>query len=119
MAIRIKRVYDAPGKNDGTRVLVDRIWPRGLSKESAAIDVWMKEVAPSTALRKWFGHDPARWDEFQSRYRKELDRRGDAVAELVRLAKQGRLTLVYAAKDEDHNNAVVLKEYVEEQSRCA
>lgn len=119
MAIRIKRAYDTPAKGDGTRVLVDRIWPRGVSKDSAAIDVWMKEVAPSTALRKWFGHDPARWDEFRTRYREELDQNEDAVAALVKLAKKGRLTLVYAAKDEDHNNAIVLKEYVEEQGQSA
>ena len=110
--IAIKRVYAAPERTDGTRVLIDRIWPRGLTKEKAALDLWLKDVAPSTDLRKWFGHDPARWDAFRRRYRDELDAMPDAVARLRDLAKQGKLTLLYGAHDEAHNNAVVLAAYL-------
>ena len=110
--IAIKRVYEAPEPTDGTRVLIDRIWPRGLTKEKAALDLWLKDVAPSTDLRKWFGHDPARWDAFRRRYRDELDAMPDAVARLRDLAKQGKLTLLYGAHDEAHNNAVVLAAYL-------
>ena len=108
--IRIKRVYDAPAKSDGFRVLVDRVWPRGVSKEKAAVDLWMKEVGPSTELRKWFGHDPERWDEFRKRYRAELKERTDLVDELRGHAAKGPLTLVFSAKDEEHNQALALKE---------
>ncbi len=111
--IRTKRVYDAPAKADGFRVLVDRVWPRGVSKEKAAVDLWMKEIGPSTDLRKWFGHDPARWDEFRKRYRDELAAKGDLLDELRAHAKKGRLTLVYSAKDETHNQAVVIREVLE------
>jgi uncharacterized protein YeaO (DUF488 family) len=112
MKIRLKRVYEPASKGDGCRVLVDRVWPRGVRKEEAQIDVWLKEVAPSTALRKWFGHEPARWEEFEKRYFAELNAHPEVVEELVRLAKRGLVTLVYGAKDETHNNAVALKEYL-------
>ena len=107
--LKIKRVYEKPAKDDGWRVLVDRLWPRGMKKESAHIDVWMKDVAPTDALRKWFAHDPAKWNEFQKRYRAELSNRKNAVAELKSIAAQHKdLTLLYGAKDETHNQAAVL-----------
>ncbi len=106
--IRVKRVYEKPAAADGVRVLVERLWPRGVRKADARVDRWMKEVAPSTELRKWFGHDPARWEEFVRRYTAELRERPDELAELRRLARAGTLTLVYAARDETHNSAVVL-----------
>jgi uncharacterized protein YeaO (DUF488 family) len=108
--IAIKRVYDAPEKADGFRVLVDRVWPRGVSKKKAAVDLWVKEIAPSTQLRKWFGHKPERWDEFRKRYRDELKGKRDLLDQLRTHAAKGRLTLVYSAKDEAHNQAVVLTE---------
>jgi uncharacterized protein YeaO (DUF488 family) len=111
--IVIKRVYDAPAKADGFRVLVDRVWPRGVGKEKAAVDLWMKEIAPSTGLRKWFGHRPERWDEFRKRYREELKGKGDLLDELRAHAAKSRLTLVYSAKDEAHNQAVVIREVLE------
>ena len=111
--IRLKRAYERPAPGDGMRVLVDRIWPRGLRKDAAAIDHWLKEVAPSTALRKWFGHDPARWEEFRRRYRAELADQPEALAALRGLAASGRLTLVYGARDPEHNQAVILKELLE------
>lgn len=107
--IKIKRVYEKPSKEDGWRVLVDRLWPRGMTKEAAHVDVWMKDVGPSDALRKWFGHDPARWSEFQKKYRSELAKKKDLTAELKKMAKEhGTLTLLFGAKDEEHNQAVVL-----------
>ncbi|MBL8600180.1 MAG: DUF488 domain-containing protein [Devosia sp.] len=106
----IKRVYLPPDKDDGQRVLVDRLWPRGVSKREAAIDVWLKDVAPSAALRKWFGHDPQRWEEFRRRYLAELADNTDAVDQLRELAKTGRVTLLYGALDEEHNQARVLLE---------
>ncbi len=107
--IEIKRVYEKPAKADGWRVLVDRLWPRGMKKETARVDVWMKDVAPSTALRKWFGHEPEKWSEFQKRYRRELERKTELLAELKKMAKEhGTLTLLYGAKDEEHNDAVAL-----------
>jgi uncharacterized protein YeaO (DUF488 family) len=107
--LKIKRVYAKPAKDDGWRVLVDRLWPRGMNKESAHVDVWMKVVAPSDALRKWFAHDPAKWNEFQKRYRGELSKTKDALVELERMAAEhANLTLLYGAKDEAHNQAVVL-----------
>lgn len=109
-SIRIKRVYDIRSDKDGFRVLVDRVWPRGVTKEKAAIDLWLKEVAPSTELRKWFGHDPARWDEFRARYRAELQAQPTLLDQLREQAAKGPLTLVYSAHDEAHNQAVVLKE---------
>ena len=113
MNIQLKRVYQAASQGDGYRLLVDRIWPRGLGKEEARIDDWMKEIAPSTELRKWFGHEPAKWAEFRRRYFAELSDRPELVERLVEMARGGPLTLVYAAKDEEHNNAVALREYLE------
>ncbi|MGH8217914.1 MAG: DUF488 domain-containing protein [Steroidobacteraceae bacterium] len=108
--IRIKRAYEPASAADGTRILVDRIWPRGVKKADAHVKQWLKEVAPSTELRKWFGHDPARWEEFRRRYEAELARKRDLLAELRELAKSGPLTLVYSAHDEAHNQAVVLRD---------
>ncbi len=113
LEIRLKRAYEEPGENDGTRVLVDRIWPRGVSKERLKLAVWVKEIAPSPELRQWFGHEPERWDEFKRRYFAELDGRKEQIEELLSGVGQGRLTLVYAARDQRHNNAVALKEYLE------
>jgi uncharacterized protein YeaO (DUF488 family) len=107
--IRIKRVYEKPAKEDGWRVLVDRLWPRGMKKEAAHLDVWMKDVAPSDALRKWFGHKPEKWKEFQKKYRAELAKKKELISELEKMAKEhGTLTLLFGAKDEEHNEAVVL-----------
>lgn len=108
--IRIKRAYEAPATEDGDRVLVDRIWPRGLRREDAHIDLWLKDVAPSTTLRQWFGHDPARWEEFRHRYRVELAHNREPVEQLRTRSRHGTLTLVYSARDEQHNQAVVLRE---------
>ena len=113
MAIQIKRAYETPSKEDGARILIDGLWPRGVTKEKAAIAEWMKEIAVSAPLRKWFSHDPAKWPEFKKRYRAELARKPGAVARLRALARKGTLTIVYGAKDEAHNNAVVLKEFLE------
>ncbi|MFA7216564.1 MAG: DUF488 domain-containing protein [Candidatus Paceibacterota bacterium] len=111
--IRIKRVYEKPTKNDGRRILVDRLWPRGLTKQKAAIDMWLKDIGPSTELRKWFGHDPKRWTTFQVKYRRELKSKTDLLAELKRLGKKGMVTLVYGAKDMEHNEALTLKTILE------
>jgi uncharacterized protein YeaO (DUF488 family) len=111
--IRLKRVYEKPAVDDGLRVLVERLWPRGVSKERAAVDVWIKDVAPSPELRRWFNHDPARWGEFQKRYRAELRRNKDVVDELRRKCRDVIATFVYAARDERHNGALVLKAYLE------
>jgi len=113
VTIRIKRVYGKAAKADGERVLVDRIWPRGLTKKEARVDDWFKEVAPSSALRKWFRHDPARWKEFKKRYSAELDDQGEQVDKLVRAARKRTVTLLFSAKDTEHNNAVALKDYIE------
>ncbi|MFB6491069.1 MAG: DUF488 domain-containing protein [Thermoproteus sp. AZ2] len=113
--IKVKRVYDPPEPDDGLRILVDRLWPRGVKKESAKIDLWLKEVAPSDELRRWFGHDPAKWEEFKARYAEEL-RGNPAFEELKRLAASGNITLLYAARDRAHNNAVVLKELLEKNT---
>jgi uncharacterized protein YeaO (DUF488 family) len=110
--VKLKRAYDPPSRDDGTRILVDRLWPRGVSKEHAAIDQWMKEIAPSTALRKWFGHDPARWNEFRRRYAKEVSDRPELLEQLRALARQGPVTLVYAARDTEHNDAVELRDLI-------
>lgn len=115
--IRLKRAYDPPEPDDGYRVLVDRLWPRGVSKEDAAIDRWMKEIAPSNDLRKWFDHDPEKWEEFRHRYTLELDKHEDGVAFLREKNREGTLTLIYAAKDTQYNNAVVLKEYLAQGNR--
>jgi len=107
--IKIKRVYEKPAREDGWRVLVDRLWPRGMKKEAAHLDVWMKDVGPSDALRKWFGHEPEKWSEFQKRYRSELTKKKELLKELKKMAKEhGTLTLLFGAKDEEHNQAVVL-----------
>lgn len=108
--IKLKRAYEPPASADGTRVLIDRLWPRGVKKEKAAIDEWMKEIAPSTDLRKWFGHDPERWPEFRRRYRSEIKKHPEEFRRLRELARKGQLTLVYAAHDEAHNDAVVLRD---------
>ena len=113
--IRLKRAYDEPAQNDGRRVLIDRIWPRGVKKEDLALDDWCKEVAPSNDLRQWFDHDPEKWDQFKQRYFEELADRPDAISDLAKTAREGRLTLVYAASEEKFNNAVALKEYLEEE----
>ena len=114
--LRIKRVYDKPAKEDGWRVLVDRLWPRGMTKEAAKIDLWMKEVAPSDALRKAFCHDVKKWPDFQEKYRAELKQEKELLAQLKKIEKEnGTLTLLYGAKDEEHNQAVVLAEVLEEK----
>jgi uncharacterized protein YeaO (DUF488 family) len=113
MTIWVKRAYSPPNHNDGCRVLVDRLWPRGVVKEAARIDEWYKEIAPSAELRKWYGHTPERWTEFRRRYFAELSEKEERVAELLEKARSGVLTLVFGAKDEEHNNAVALKEYLE------
>lgn len=107
--IRLKRAYEPPAASDGTRVLIDRLWPRGVTKVGAAIDHWFRDLAPSTELRRWFRHDPALWEEFQQRYKSELDRRPEQLDELLGLGLAGPLTLVYGAHDEQHNDAVVLR----------
>ena len=108
--VRLKRVYEPAAPDDGVRVLVDRLWPRGLRKADAAIDRWMKDIAPSTQLRQWFGHDPERWPEFRRRYTRELQQQAVAVEELQELARSGPVTLVFAARDEAHNDAIVLRD---------
>jgi uncharacterized protein YeaO (DUF488 family) len=109
---KIKRIYDPPAKSDGVRILVDRLWPRGLSKQSARIDHWFRVLAPSGRLRKWFAHDPAKWEEFRKRYTKELNGNPKAVAELRKLLPKRQATLLFAAKDAERNNAVVLRDYL-------
>lgn len=110
MKIRIKRVYDEPTKDDGIRILVDRLWPRGLTKQKAGINLWLKDIAPSTALRKWFAHDPEKWKEFIKRYHEELKENPEQVKILEEQLRKDTVTLVYGAKDEEHNEALVLKE---------
>ena len=114
MPIALKRAYLPPDAADGARILVERLWPRGLTKEKAAVDHWLKDIAPRHELRKWYGHDPAKWPEFQARYRKELNDNPEAVAELAALCRGQPVTFVYAAKDEARNSAVVLKALIEE-----
>jgi uncharacterized protein YeaO (DUF488 family) len=111
MMIKIKRIYEAPSYGDGFRVLVDRLWPRGVSKDKAKIDLWLKDIAPSDQLRKWFAHDPAKWGNFKRKYFKELDKNKDLVNKNLRRSKNN-ITLLYAAKDDKHNNAQALKEYI-------
>lgn len=113
MSIHLKRIYEPAGPQDGFRILVDRLWPRGMTKEKAAIDLWLKEIAPSTELRKWFGHDPDKWKEFQNRYTKELEKNWQPLQILKDHVKKGAVTLLYAAKDENHNEALVIKAFVE------
>jgi uncharacterized protein YeaO (DUF488 family) len=111
--IHLKRVYEKPSRKDGLRVLVDSLWPRGMTKERAAVKLWLKDVAPSTELRKWFGHDLAKWKQFQARYRKELREKKDALELLKQKSEEHTVTLVYGARDEEHNEALVLKKILE------
>ena len=108
--IRLKRAYQTPARDDGMRILIDRLWPRGMTKKSAAVDEWLKDVAPSTELRKWFGHNPARWQEFRSRYAKELRQNPEHLRRLRKWAREGAITLIFSAHDEIHNDAVVLRD---------
>jgi uncharacterized protein YeaO (DUF488 family) len=112
--IRIKRAYDKPDTDDGVRILVDRLWPRGIKKEDLKLDYWLKEVAPSDELRKWFGHDTDKWSEFCWRYSSQLDQNPDLLKPIREAAEQGTVTLIYSAKDEEHNNAVALQAYLAE-----
>jgi|SRR6185312_1058373 len=111
--IRLKRAYEQPSRNDGFRILVERLWPRGVTKEKAALHLWLKDVAPTPELRKWFGHDPAKWNQFERRYWKELQRNKEAVDLLRQKIKHGTVTLIYAAHDEQHNGALALKQFLE------
>ena len=111
--IKLKRVYDSADSSDGTRFLVERLWPRGVKKTALRVEAWLKDVAPSTALRQWFKHDPKKWEQFQRRYRRELDANPEALRPIVEAAGSGNVTLVYSSHDAEHNNAVVLKDYVE------
>jgi uncharacterized protein YeaO (DUF488 family) len=113
--IKLKRAYEQPEPEDGVRILVDRLWPRGVKKEEAAIDQWMKELSPSNDLRKGFGHDPDRWEEFRERYAKEVNEHPDQLKQLRALAREGAVTLVYSAHDEEHNNAVALRDIILER----
>ena len=110
MKIKIKRVYEKPSKDDGMRILVDRLWPRGLTKQKAAVDLWLKDIAPSTELRKWFAHDPKKWTEFRKKYLQELKENKEQISIIKDHLKQGAVTLVYGARDEEHNEAQVLEE---------
>ena len=117
MEIKIKRAYDSSSDNDGCRILVDRLWPRGISKEKAKVDFWLKELAPSTELRRWYGHDPEKWAEFKSRYFAELDGNPELVNELLDYVGKGTVTFIYSSKEQRLNNAIALKEYVESSIR--
>lgn len=112
-----KRIYEAPSENEGYRVLVDRLWPRGVSKEEAQLDEWCKEIAPSTELRKWFDHDSKKFEEFAQRYKGELTAQEDSVRHFLEVVQKQSVTLLYAAKDEEHNHALVLKDFLEQQTR--
>lgn len=114
--IRIKRTYEEPSRGDGLRILVERLWPRGLTKARAALDLWLKDIAPSPELRKWFSHDPAKWEEFERRYWKELRDNPGAVGLLRRHVRKGRVTLLYSARDEEHNGALALKRFLERRT---
>lgn len=113
--INIKRVYDPVSPQDGRRILVDRLWPRGIKKEKAGIDEWLKDIAPSNELRKWFSHDPSKWQEFRDRYKKDLKNKQGLIEKIMTEIKKGPVTILYSAKDVEHNNARVLKEVIEEQ----
>lgn len=115
MSIRVKRAYDPPSPDDGARYLVDRLWPRGVKKDALHIEAWVKDVAPSDALRKWFGHDPAKRDDFRKRYFEELRSNEDAWRPLAAAARRGRITLLFGAKDIEHNQAVALKEFLDQK----
>lgn len=120
MAVRLKRVYDTPASGDGYRILVERLWPRGISKEHAKVDRWIKDAGASTELRIWFGHDPARWKEFRTRYFKEIRMRPEVIQELEdTINSHGTVTFLFAAHDTEHNNAVALKEFLEKESEAA
>jgi len=110
--IRVKRVYEKPEKDDGIRILVDRLWPRGLGKSYVKIDLWIRDIAPSDNLRKWFGHDPGKWDEFRRRYWAELEKKKELVNQLLEMARKSNVTLLYSASDTKHNNAVALHEFL-------
>ena len=110
--IKLKRAYDSASSDDGIRFLVERLWPRGVKKTALGLDAWLKDVAPSTRLRQWFSHDPAKWAEFQRRYRRELDAKREALEPILKAARRGRVTLVYSSHDAEHNNAVALKAYL-------
>jgi len=112
--IHLKRAYEKPSRQDGLRILVERLWPRGVTKSALAVDLWLKDLAPSTELRKWFNHDPEKWSEFQKRYRSELKQKGDLLALLKQRTSEGTVTFVYAASDETHNSALVLKKFLEQ-----
>ena len=110
--LKLKRVYEAPHRDDGARILVDRLWPRGLTQKKAKVDLWLKEIAPSTELRKWFGHDPKKWRSFRGRYQTELKHHADQLKVLRNKAKSGTVTLIYGARDQEHNEALVLKQFL-------
>ena len=112
MKILLKRIYEPAKRTDGARVLVDRLWPRGISKERAKLDLWLKDIAPSTELRKWFNHDPKKWSEFQKRYKQELRSNPEPVKQLKALAKKKTTTLLYGARDEEHNEAIVIQKFL-------
>ncbi len=118
MLLGIKRIYDKPEITDGKRILIDRLWPRGVKKGTANIDLWMKDVAPSNELRKWFSHDPSKWEQFKAKYRKELEG-NKAFGDLLLMVKSTDVTLIYAARDTEHNDALVLKELIEEKLKAA
>lgn len=118
MRIAVKRIYDAPAATDGLRVLVDRLWPRGISKQDAKLDAWLREIAPSPELRKWFRHDPRKWPEFQARYKAELNANADAAGRLKELIGNGPVTLLYAARDTEHNSALLLRKWLKGSNRC-
>jgi uncharacterized protein YeaO (DUF488 family) len=111
--IKLKRIYEIPARGDGARILVDRLWPRGVSKERARLNLWLKEIAPSTELREWFAHDPKKWAGFRKKYKAELASNKDAVARLKKIARRKNVTLLFAAKDQERNEAVVLKKFLE------
>jgi uncharacterized protein YeaO (DUF488 family) len=117
MEIKIKRAYEATSDNDGTRILVDRLWPRGISKDKAKVAFWPKELAPSTELRRWYSHDPEKWSEFKSRYFAELEGNPELVSELLAHVRKGAVTFVYSSKEQKLNNAVALKEYIESRTQ--
>jgi len=113
--VKVKRAYEPPARDDGIRILVDRLWPRGLSKAKASVDLWLKDLAPSVGLRRWFKHEPHRWTEFRRRYAAELDAKKAAIAALLGAVRHGRVTLLFGARDSRHNNAVALHEYLQER----
>ena len=114
MKTKIKRVYEKPAKEDGFRILADRLWPRGLTKEKASVDLWLKEIAPTTELRKWFGHDPEKWNEFKKKYVAELKKNKETVSILKEKIKEGTVTILYGARDEEHNEALVILDFLDE-----